>query len=464
MLLLSGCAHTQTTTSSSGEVKETLAFPGAEGFGKYTTGGRGGKIFIVNNLNDDGAGSFREAVTAKMPRIVVFAVSGTIHLNSPVTIKGDITIAGQTAPGDGICLADHPVTLGGNNIIVRYLRFRMGDKNQNKGMVDGSGHDDAFGGTRKTNIMIDHCSLSWSTDEVMSIYAGDSTTLQWNIITEPLNYSYHFETGDKDFEHHGFGGIWGGRHLSAHHNLFAHCNNRNPRFDGIRNCPEENVDFRYNVIYNWGSNTMYAGEGGNYNIVANYFKYGPSTNKSVRYRIANPGRRETAPVIPFGKWYVQGNYVDGDKMTTKNNEMGVIIGNGGTEEDKKNILLIAPVPAIKLPLETAETAYEGVLLKAGASFKRDTMDIRIINDVRNRTGRHVDVQGGYPHGTPYEQTITAWPALQNLPAPADSDRDGIPDEWERKHHLNPNDPADAQKISLHTVFTNIEMYINSLVK
>ncbi|MCX6315783.1 MAG: pectate lyase [Bacteroidetes bacterium] len=462
LLLLGACAHSQKTVTTT--TNEPVAFPGAEGFGKYATGGRGGKVLIVDNLNDNGAGSFREAVSAKYPRIVVFTVSGTIHLESPVSIKGDITIAGQSAPGDGICLADHPVSLGGNNIIVRYLRFRMGDRYQNKGMVNGSGHDDAFGGTRKTNILIDHCSLSWSTDEVLSIYAGDSTTLQWNIIAEPLNYSYHFETGDKDFEHHGYGGIWGGRHLSAHHNLFAHCNNRNPRFDGIRNCPEENVDFRYNVIYNWGSNTMYAGEGGNYNIVANYFKYGPSTNKSVRYRIANPGKRDTPPLIPFGKWYVQDNYVDDAKLITRNNELGVTIGNGGTEEDKKNILINTPVPAIALPAETAEQAYSFVLQGAGASYKRDTMDIRIINDVRNRTGNFVDVQGGFPHGTPYEQTIGAWPALQQLPAPADTDRDGMPDDWEKRNKLNPNDPADAAHHSLHSHFTNIEIYLNSFVK
>src|SRR2546423_1879762 len=244
-----------------------IAFPGAEGFGKYATGGRGGEIMIVSNLNDQGKGSFREAVQSKKPAIILFTVSGTIHLNSRLSINSNKTIAGQTAPGGGICLADYPVFLGGNNIIVRYIRFRMGDKNQRGGMVDGNGGDDAFGGTRRNNIIIDHCSMSWSTDEVFSVYAGDSTTLQWNLIAEPLNYSYHFETGDKDYEHHGYGGIWGGKHLSAHHNLFAHCANRTPRFDGIRNSPLENVDYRNNVIYNWGGNNVYAGEGGNYNIV-----------------------------------------------------------------------------------------------------------------------------------------------------------------------------------------------------
>lgn len=222
--------------------QQPIAFPGAEGFGKYTTGGRGGKVILVSNLNDNGAGSLREAIAAKTPHIIVFTISGTIHLQSKLSITSDVTIAGQTAPGAGICLADFPVDIKGNNIIVRYMRFRMGDKNQRGGMIDGNGGDDAFGGTKNKNIIIDHCSMSWSTDEVCSIYSGDSTTLQWNLIAEPLNYSYHYETGDTGYEHHGFGGIWGGRHTSGHHNLFAHCNSRTPRFDGERNIPEEFVE------------------------------------------------------------------------------------------------------------------------------------------------------------------------------------------------------------------------------
>lgn len=283
---------------------QPIAFPAAEGFGKYTTGGRGGKVMLVSNLNDNGAGSLREAIAAKTPRIIVFTISGTIHLESKLTITSDVTIAGQTAPGAGICLADFPVDIKGNNIIVRYMRFRMGDKNQRGGMVDGNGGDDAFGGTKNKNIIIDHCSMSWSTDEVCSIYSGDSTTLQWNLIAEPLNYSYHYETGDTGYEHHEFGGIWGGRHTSGHHNLFAHCNSRTPRFDGERNIPEEFVDFTNNVIYNWGSNNVYAGEGGNYNLVNNYYKPGPSTNSKVRSRVLNPYKK--LPKLSYGKFYLQG--------------------------------------------------------------------------------------------------------------------------------------------------------------
>lgn len=461
---LMACAQQNHSIATARVEEKDIAFPGAEGFGKYTTGGRGGKTFIVSNLNDKGTGSFREAAEAKGKRIIVFAVSGTIHLDTKLSIKGDVTIAGQTAPGDGICLADNSVGFGGDNIIVRYLRFRMGDKYQKGGMVDGNGGDDAFGGTRRRNIIIDHCSLSWSTDEVFSIYAGDSTTLQWNLISEPLNYSYHFETGDKDYEHHGYGAIWGGRHLSAHHNLFAHCNNRNPRFDGIRNAPEENVDYRNNVIYNWGGNNIYAGEGGSYNIVNNYFKYGPSTNKSVRYRICNPGKRETAPAIPFGKWYVAGNYVDEAADVTKDNYLGVHMGNEGTAEDKKNTVVDEPIAAEEIPEQTAKDAYEVVLKYVGASFKRDSLDERIINDVKNRTGRFIDVQGGFPHGTEYDLTVNAWPALKSLPMATDTDKDGMPDEWEKRNGLNPGDAADAAQFKLSKSYTNIEMYINSFLK
>ena len=440
---------------------QPIAFPGAEGFGKYTTGGRGGTVLVVNNLNDDGPGSFREAVTKKTPRIVVFAVSGTIHLQSPLNIAGNVTIAGQTAPGDGICLADFPVKINGDNMIVRYMRFRMGDKNQQGGMVDGNGGDDAIGGTRRKNIIIDHCSMSWSTDEVCSIYAGDSTTLQWNLIAEPLNYSYHFETGDKDYEHHGFGGIWGGRHFTAHHNLFAHCNNRTPRWDGIRNAPEENGDFRNNVIYDWGNNNMYAGEGGNYNVVNNYYKPGPATSANGLKSIANPYQKQ--PQIPFGKWYLDGNVMKDNNAVYKDNWAFVRMEKG-TDADKLNAKLNKPFSIAEVSTQSAEKAYDAVLQSVGASYKRDTMDVRIINEVKEGKGSLVDVQGHYPHGTAYEATVNAWPTLQSLPAPKDADGDGIPDDWEKKNKLNPADKSDALLYTLDKSYSNIEVYIDSLTK
>ena len=457
-ICIMGCAQQKLSANPNGE--KPIAFPGAEGFGKYTTGGRGGKVYVVTNLNDDGAGSFRDAAEKNIPRIIVFAVSGTIHLNSRLFIKGNATIAGQTAPGDGICLADNSVQLNGDNIIIRYLRFRMGDKFQKGGMVDGNGGDDAFGGTRRKNIVIDHCSGSWSTDEVFSIYGGDSTTVQWNLIAEPLNYSYHFEAGDTGYEHHGYGAIWGGKHSSYHHNLIAHCNSRTPRWDGIRNIPEENCDFVNNVIYNWGHNNVYAGEGGNYNIVNNYYKYGPSTNKSVMYRIANPWAKP--PKIGFGKWHVDGNYVDGNPDITKNNWNGVDVEKGTVNDVR---VTSSAFQLITVNTQSAKDAYESVLKNVGAVLpKRDTLDERIIRDVINRAGGMIDVQGNYPHGTAYEQTINAWPGLKSSPAPKDSDNDGMPDEWETKKGLNPNDASDASAYKIHKYYTNIEAYINSLVK
>ena len=439
---------------------QLAAFPGAEGFGKYTTGGRGGKVYMVSNLHDAGPGSFREAAEAREKRMLVFAVAGTIHLETKLSIKGDITIAGQTAPGDGICIADRPVTLAGDNIIVRYLRFRMGDKFQKGGMVDGNGGDDAFGATRRKNIIIDHCSVSWSTDEVFSVYAGDSTTLQWNLIAEPLNYSYHFETGDTGYERHGYGGIWGGRHFTAHHNLFAHCNSRTPRFDGTRNIPEENGDCRNNVIYNWGHNNMYAGEGGTYNVVNNYYKWGPDTRSAVKAQIANPWAKP--PSIPFGKYYVHGNYVDDAPDVTANNWLG-ITPEKGSPADKAGMQLLSPATMVEVPTQSAKDAYAAVLKTVGASYHRDTLDQRIINDVTHRTGKIIDVQGGYTHGTAYELTVNAWPLLQIQPAPPDNDRDGIPDEWEKKKGLNAADASDAGLFTLSKRYTNIEVYINSLV-
>lgn len=434
------------------------AFPTAEGFGKFTTGGRGGKVYIVTNLNDDGEGSFRVAATAKHPRIIVFEVSGTIHLKSSIEISKNVTIAGQTAPGDGICFADYPVSLAGDNIIVRYLRFRMGDRYQNTGMVDGAGADDAFGGNGRKNIIVDHCSISWSTDEIMSVYRGDSTTLQWNILSEPLNYSYHFETGDKDFENHGYGGIWGGKHLSAHHNLFAHCASRNPRFNGARlGATEELVDFRNNVIYNWRHNNIYGGEGGNYNMVNNYYKFGPITSESVKARIVNPSKGESG----IGRFYVAGNFVDGADDVTTNNELGVHLDKGTTSQDKQNALVKTPFQVLNLPEKSAVLAYADVLKSAGANFRRDTLDKRIIKNVQQRTGRLIDVQGGFKHGTSYEKTVNAWPTLKSKKPKKDTDRDGMPNAWEKKNGLNPL-VNDASLKSRGNDYTNIEVYINQL--
>jgi pectate lyase len=438
---------------------QVISFPSAEGFGKFSTGGRGGKLIKVTNLNDDGPGSFRAAATLKMPRIIVFDISGTIHLESKLSIAGNVTIAGQSAPGEGICLADQSVGLGGDNIVIRFLRFRLGDKFQNKGMVDLSGDDDAFGGNRHKNIIIDHCSMSWSNDEVFSIYGGDSTTLQWNLIAEPLNYSYHFEKGDTDFEKHGYGGIWGGAHLSAHHNLFAHCVSRNPRFNGARlGSGEEFVDFTNNVIYNWEHNSVYGGEAGKYNLINNYYRPGPSTKFEVASRIVNPTVNETRGL---GEFFVQGNFVDGNEWVSKENSKGIQFDKKITELEKVKAIATKSFPTLPIQLQEPKAAYYAVLTHVGASYKRDSLDARIIQDVVYKRGKIIDVQGGFPHGTEYTKTINAWPFLQNTIPPTDTDMDGMPDNWEIKMGLNIH-LADDANYTLSKQYTNIEMYLNEL--
>lgn len=434
-----------------------IAFPGAEGFGKYTVGGRGGKTMVVSNLNDEGPGSFRQAAEQTFKRTIIFSVSGTIHLETPLQIEGNVTIAGQSAPGDGICIADQPVRLKGDQIIVRYMRFRMGDRYQSqKGMVDGSGGDDALSGSRNKHLIIDHCSLSWSTDEVMSVYGGDSTTLQWNMIAEPLNYSYHFEAGDKDWENHGYGGIWGGAHLTAHHNLFAHCVSRNPRFNGARlGAKAELVDFQNNVVYNWQNKAIYGGESGQYNIVNNYFKPGPSTKPSAASNFLDPSKTD---VLPYGQYYVDGNMIEGNVMVNKVNMKGV------TPIAAPGVYINASHEVTGLEKQTAESAYQSVVLHVGASLKRDALDIRIIKDMKNAKGKIIDVQGGFPHGTAYQTSKVAWPELKSLPALEDKDQDGMSDAWELQNGLDPNDIKDAAGMKLHTYFTNLEVFLNGLLK
>ena len=261
------------------------AFPGAEGFGRYTTGGRGGAVYHVTKLDDDGSeGSFRWACNKSGVRTIVFDVSGTIYLKSALQLKrGNVTIAGQTAPGDGICIADYPFTIDSDNVIIRFMRFRLGNRHVDKHEGDG------LGGMDRKNIIVDHCSISWSIDECLSVYGSKNITLQWNIVSQSLKKSGHSKGA------HGYGGNWGGSGATYHHNLLAHHDSRVPRL-GPRpgTQKDERMDLRNNVMYNWGGNGCYGGEGMTVNIAYNYYKPGPTTlkrTKAMQYRLAAPGIR-----------------------------------------------------------------------------------------------------------------------------------------------------------------------------
>ncbi len=418
---------------------QQLAFPGAEGAGRFTTGGRGGQVIKVTNLDDSGPGSLREAIDASGPRTVVFSVSGNIDLDSPLMIQNDhITIAGQTAPGDGICIRYYNFEVDADNVIIRYVRFRLGDTKKVQA--------DAFGGIANSDIIIDHCSVSWSVDETASFYDNTRFTMQWCLITESLKFSVHAKGA------HGYGGIWGGITVSFHHNLLAHHDSRNPRFQGSRwaSTPEtEIVDYRNNVIYNWGSNSAYGGEAGNHNMVANYYKYGPATSRKDRI---------ISPSDEIGKWYVADNYVFGYPNVTADNWDG---GVQGVELSKAR----ADVPFNFEPVITheAETAFELVMEDAGESRKRDIIDSRIIQEARNGTATYGGLSGKGTGIIDSQKDVGGWPELKTDDIPADYDHDGMADVWESANGLNPNDPEDRNGDFNGDGYTNLEKYMNSLV-
>lgn len=423
--------------------QDGLAFPSAEGFGKYTTGGREGKVVYVTNLDDSGSGSLRAAVEMDGPRIVVFSVSGNIDLKSPLKINDpDITIAGQTAPGDGICIRYYPVKVSADNVIIRYLRFRMGDVYKVE--------DDALGGKRHKNIIIDHCSISWGTDETASFYWNHNFTMQWCIISESLNNSVHHK-GE-----HGYGGIWGGVKASFLHNLMAHHKSRMPRFSGsssTANSKDEVTDFRNNVIYNWVINDSYGGEDGRFNVVNNYYKPGPATESSKKKRILNP-------YSPYGDFYVAGNFVEGAPAVTQDNWNGGIQCRDSACPD--SIRHQEPFNFEIKNTDSAKKAYNRVLSSAGASLHRDSVDQRVVREVRNGSATYEGAKTQKPGIIDSQQDVGGWPKLNSKSAPIDTDRDGMPDDWENKHELNPQ-KRDASGHSLDKNYTNIEVYLNSLV-
>ncbi len=431
-----------------------VAFPGAEGFGRFATGGRGGRIIYVNNLNNSGAGSFRQAVEVETgARIVVFNVSGIIELESRINIKnGNLTIAGQTAPGDGITLKNHEVYVGANNVIIRFLRFRMGDERQTE--------NDALWGRRQNTIIIDHCTMSWATDEASSFYDNNDFTMQWCLLSESLRISVHGKGT------HGYLGIWGGKKASFHHNLIAHHDSRNPRFCGSRysNLPDqEQVDFRNNVIYNWGGNSGYAGEGGSYNMVNNYYKPGPAS--SNRARIFQPYADNGSNAQPAGVWgmfYVDGNFMNQSTSVTTDNWVG--IHPNPSNKNKEELKSYTEFDKGQITTHSAQDAFDAVLAFAGASFKRDKVDARIANETLTGTYTYTGSNGSINGLIDSQTDVGGWPSYESLPARLDSDGDGIPDAWEIQFGLDPNDATDGSTYELSTMFTNVEVYLNSLVQ
>lgn len=462
MSWLTACTHPdapeQTTIDSNAEL--VAACRHIEGGGAAVKGGDGGTIYRVTRLDDTldpntglpQAGTLRYAVSQTGVRRVIFTTSGTIHLTSELRIRtGSITIDGQSAPGDGICIADYPLVINADNVIVRFIRVRLGDVSNTE--------SDAVSVNNSTGVVLDHLSCSWSVDECVSCYGNTDFTMQYCIVSESLKESIHGKGS------HGYGGIWGGKNASFHHNLLAHHDSRNPRFDHdyVNTSCIGPIDFVNNVVYNWGGNSAYGGEGSSkggggrhINFVNNYFKPGPSTKSSVNTRLVDPwtscsnctdncGGSVVAPKI-----YLTGNTMTSSADVTADNWLG--------STKSKSVAGVSTrwtdgLTALQNE-QTAEAAYNTVLEKAGCSLCRDAIDTRILNDVKNGTGSLINTQS----------QVGGWPELQKAALPVDTDYDGIPDEWETQFGLNPADPMDARATTLVTGFTNLEVYMRHLVR
>lgn len=455
------------------------SFPGAEGHGRYTIGGRGGAVYYVTNLTDDNTGnsttregSLRWCVGRSGARTILFKVSGTIFLNSELKISNNyITIAGQSAPGDGICIAGYPVVVSADQVIFRFLRFRMG-RVDNDLNTEGA---DALGGRFHKNIMVDHCSVSWSTDECCSFYQNTDFTLQWCIISESLNMGGH-PKGE-----HGYGGIWGGFGASFHHNLMAHHKSRVPRLGpGANTTPDNELcDIRNNVYYNYKGEGCYGAEAMHANIVNNYYDPGPagaslSSTKKMRIIAIDKKIDNSFPAIDqvWGDFYIDGNYIKGQSNATRDNwTYGVYNQINSkysiTQVEKDTLRLSQPLPVETVTTHAAENAYEKVLLYAGCSLHRDAIDLRIVDEARNKTATFkgdianlpgiIDSQNDLkPSGA--GDDWSAWPELVQGDVPADTDRDGIPDGW-----LEANYPGKTAAGLDETGYTYLELYLNALV-
>ncbi|MFC0878471.1 T9SS type A sorting domain-containing protein [Saccharicrinis sp. FJH2] len=474
---------------------QTPAFPGAEGGGMYTEGGRGGAVYFVTSLDDTNTGNLsthegtlRWCLGRSGDKTIIFKVGGIIELTSNLSVPSNTTIAGQTAPGDGILIKNSPIkvtsaclsavtelscpsfTIGGSNIIIRYIRIRPGDDIDNSINAPLSNikfETDAIFGRRQSDIIIDHCSFGWGIDETASFYDNKNFTMQWCLVAESLRQSFHPKG------RHGYGGIWGGKGATFHHNLLAHHDSRNPRMCGSRysDLPDQElVDFRNNVIYNWGGNSGYAGEGGSYNFINNYYSYGAAT--STKDRIFSPNADDGSNSQPAGVWgtfYVNGNYTYGYPNTTSNNWNGIDPNTGNAPLPGGTIDGIKSTSEFEVPYVTthsAETAYDVVREYVGASHVRDAIDSRVINEVTNRLAPMRESRSSSPKpgfvDTPSD--AGGYPTYSYDPnsVPVDSDRDGMPDDWENDNGLNKDDPTDRNTVGTDG-YTMLEKYINSLV-
>lgn len=427
----------------------TIAFPGAEGYGRFAQGGRGGDVYIVTNLQDDGKGSLRYGIENQSgPRTIVFALSGTIALKSELRItQSHLTIAGQTAPGDGICIRDHGLKLKEvRDIIMRYIRIRMGD--QNKGSSSGG---DCITSSNISDVVFDHISAGWGIDAIHDNREGGNFTLQWSIYGETLHDTIHYEGAP----HSKLGSFRETtKNISLHHNLLHSTHDRHPSMGGGYDTPADMViDFRNNLIYNSGGQTNLGS--GRRNVINNFYKNGPETKANklpirIKAKLGkgpNPTGFASGNLFTWNQDWTDDNYSaiqyeqDGDKYLSTNQAVWELPGE---------LVLGADKPVT----DSAEEAYHKVLRYAGASNSRDACDERIVKEVKTATGRIPDSQ----------QEVGGWPTLKSLPAPRDVDQDGMADAWETANGLNPNDAEDRNEDRDVDGFTNLEEYMNSLVE
>jgi pectate lyase len=428
----------------SADARTQIAFPGAEGFGRFARGGRGGDVYHVKNLNDDGLGSLRHAIrSATGPRTIVFDVSGTIELKKPLVVnKSFLTIAGQTTPGDGICLKDWTFEIKkASHIIVRYIRVRLGDQNKPPGDPDAITTNDV------NHVIFDHITSSWGIDSNHDLRRGGHFTLQWSIYSEALNHSIHTKGSHAMLS--SFRDLTG--NISIHHNLFASSRDRHPTLaSGAKTRPGVIVDYRNNVVYNLSGATNLGDA--HINFINNDYRPGPNTPKDNHPLATKIGTEDQL------KAFLNGNLFEGNVGFTKDNYSAITFDrwkSGGyfrTSLDRIRIEREFDVDGALPKTQPAAEAFESVLRSAGASLRRDSADERLVKGVRDRTHRLIDS----------ENNVGGWPTLKSTPPPLDTDGDGMPDDWERSHGLNPNDPSDGNQDRDGDGYTNLEEYLNSL--